>query len=290
MMKKLAAGERRDENTAPPALIINGFEEAVIMAEYHFNAAAVRDCMVEEIKKLASQQGFSKAVIGISGGKDSTVTAALCARALGKENVYGVMLPDGEQKDISDSIRVCEALGIQQRTVNIGPMHEALRAVTDQKDNTAKENEFAVPYNRESDINVGPRLRMTTLRYIAQALGARLAGTGNLSELTVGYCTKDGDTSCDFSVLGALTSVEVVEMGLTMEELPRSLVVKTPTDGLSGKSDEERLGLTYQDIHQYIRFGTCGNAETDEKIRQKERANMHKRRMPVILNPWKEDA
>ena len=260
------------------------------MAEYRFEAASMRDRMVEEIKNLAARQGFSKVVIGISGGKDSTVTAALCARALGKENVYGVMLPDGEQKDISDSIRVCEALGIQQRTINIGPMHEALRAVTDQNSPTAKENEFVISYHKESDINVGPRLRMTTLRYIAQALGARLAGTGNLSELTVGYCTKDGDTSCDFSVLGSLTSVEVVEVGLTIDELPRELVVKTPTDGLSGKSDEERLGLTYQDIHKYIRFGTCGDAETDEKIRRKEQANLHKRRMPVILNPWKEDA
>ena len=260
------------------------------MAKYRFEAASMRDRMVEEIKNLAARQGFSKVVIGISGGKDSTVTAALCARALGKENVYGVMLPDGEQKDISDSIRVCEALGIQQRTINIGPMHEALRAVTDQNSPTAKENEFVISYHKESDITVGPRLRMTTLRYIAQALGARLAGTGNLSELTVGYCTKDGDTSCDFSVLGSLTSVEVVEVGLTIDELPRELVVKTPTDGLSGKSDEERLGLTYQDIHKYIRFGTCGDAETDEKIRRKEQANLHKRRMPVILNPWKEDA
>ena len=260
------------------------------MNTYRFDAAAVRDRLVELIRETAEKGGFSRVVLGISGGKDSTVTAALCARALGKENVYGVMLPDGEQKDISDSIRVCEALGIRQRTINIGPMHEALRAATDQHGLTAKDHEFSVPCHRESDINVGPRLRMTTLRYIAQALGARLAGTGNLSELTVGYCTKDGDTSCDFSVLGSLTSVEVVEVGLTIDELPRELVVKTPTDGLSGKSDEERLGLTYQDIHKYIRFGTCGYAETDEKIRQKERANMHKRRMPVILNPMKEEA
>ena len=260
------------------------------MAEYRFDAAKARDRMVEEIRKLAAQQGFSKVVIGISGGKDSTVTAALCARALGKENVYGVMLPDGEQKDISDSRKVCEALGIRRRTVNIGAIHAALKAVTDQHEPTAMEGEFSVPYSRESDINVGPRLRMTTLRYIAQALGACLAGTGNLSELTVGYCTKDGDTSCDFSVLGALTSVEVVEIGLTIDELSRELVVKTPTDGLSGKSDEERLGISYSDIHKYIRLGTCGAPDTDEKIRRKERANMHKRRMPVILNPLKEDA
>ncbi len=260
------------------------------MSEYRFDAAAVRDRMVEEIKKLAKQQGFSKVVIGISGGKDSTVTAALCARALGKENVYGVMLPDGEQKDISDSVRVCEALGIQRRTINIGPMHEALKGATDQLGIVAKEGEYPIPYSRASDVNVAPRLRMTTLRYIAQALNARLAGTGNLSEITVGYCTKDGDTSCDFSVLGKLTSVEVVEMGLTIEELPRDLVEKTPSDGLTGKSDEENLGILYRDIHSFIRQGTCGNAETDEKIRKKERANMHKRRMPIVLDPFGEEA
>ena len=259
------------------------------MSEYRFDAPAVRDRLVREIKGLAESQGFSKVVIGISGGKDSTVTAALCARALGPENVYGVMMPDGEQKDIEDSRRVCEALKINRRVVNIGAMHRALREVTDQNGSTAGDGEFSVPYSRESDINVGPRLRMTAVRYIGQALGARLAGTGNLSELTVGYCTKDGDTSCDFSVLGRLTSVEVVAIGLTMEELPRELVVKTPTDGLSGKSDEERLGLTYQDIHRYIRLGTCGDPETDEKIRRKESANMHKRRMPLILDPLKED-
>lgn len=253
------------------------------MKEYTFDAVKARDNLVAEIKKLAAEQHFSKVVLGISGGKDSTVAAALCARALGKENVYGVMLPDGEQKDISDSVRVCESLGINSRTVNIGKIHRELRAVTDQLESTAAEGEFDIPYNRESDINVGPRLRMTTLRYIAQAMGGRLVGTGNLSEATVGYCTKDGDTSCDFALLGSITSVEVVQVGLTMPELPRDLVEKTPTDGLSGFSDEERLGIRYADIHKFIRFGTCGDAEIDEKIANKERWNQHKRRMPVIL-------
>ena len=255
---------------------------------YTFDAAAARDNLVAQIRKTAEKQGFSKVVLGISGGKDSTVTAALCARALGKENVYGVMLPDGEQKDISDSRKVCEALGINQRTVNIGKMHEALHAAVETGEQPA-EGAFTVEYSRESDINVGPRLRMTTLRYIAQALGARLAGTGNLSEATVGYCTKDGDTSCDFAVLGKLTSVEVVEVGLTMEELPKELVRKTPTDGLSGMSDEEKMGIRYSDIHLYIREGSCGNAETDEKIRRREKANMHKRRMPAVLDPFGEE-
>ena len=258
------------------------------MEQYTFDPERARDGLVEALRALAKAQNFNRVVLGISGGKDSTVCAALCVRALGAENVYGVMLPDGEQKDISDSVRVCKALGIRQRTINIGPMHEALKAATDQRETTAAEGEFAIPYSHESDINVGPRLRMTTLRYIGQALGARLVGTGNLSEATVGYCTKDGDTSCDFSLLGAVTSVEVVQIGLSMPELPRDLVQKTPTDGLSGKSDEEKLGLRYADIHAFIRLGTCGDAEIDEKIRARERGNMHKRRMPVVLQPFGE--
>lgn len=253
---------------------------------YAFDAVKTRDALVAAIRDLAEKQDFQKIVLGISGGKDSTVCAALCARALGKENVYGVMLPDGEQKDISDSQRVCDVLGIRQRTINIGEMHRELRRITDQLGDAAAEGEFPIPYDRESDVNVGPRLRMTTLRYIAQALNARLVGTGNLSEITVGYCTKDGDTSSDFALLAALTSVEVVEVGLTLEELPRDLVVKTPSDGLSGKSDEERLGVTYRQIHDFIRLGTCGDAETDEKIRRKERAGMHKRFRPPVIDPF----
>ena len=258
------------------------------MNAYTFNAAEVRDSLIAAIREIAEKQGFTRVIIGISGGKDSTVAAALCARALGRENVYGVMMPDGVQADIADSQRVCQVLGINQRTVNIGPMHEALRAATDQFSSTAKEGEFSVAYHRESDVNVGPRLRMTTLRYMAQALNARLVGTGNLSEITVGYCTKDGDTSSDFSLLGALTSVEVVEVGLTMAELPRELVIKTPSDGLSGKSDEERLGVTYQQIHAYIRFGSSGDEAADARIARLERAGMHKRSRPPVLDPFKQ--
>jgi len=256
------------------------------MMEYTFDAPRMRDRLVEMVRDVAKKQGFDKVVLGVSGGKDSTVVAAICARALGRENVYGVMLPDGVQADIADSRRVCDALGIQKRTVNIGPIHEALKSVTDQHGPASDEAGFAIPLSTASAINVPPRLRMTVLRYIAQALGARLVGTGNLSEKTVGYCTKDGDTSCDFALLGALTSVEVVAIGLTMEEIPAELVKKTPTDGLSGKSDEEKLGLSYQDIHKYIRFGTCGDPQTDEKIRGKEKANMHKRCMPPVLDPF----
>ena len=259
------------------------------MKAYEFNAEKVRDRLVELIRRTAKEQGFTRAVLGISGGKDSAVAAALCARALGRQNVYGVMMPDGEQSDIRDGEEVCEALGIRRRTVNIGAVHDLLKEVTDQNGITAERGEFPVPFSRKSDINVAPRLRMTVLRYIAQAIGARVAGTDNLSEMTVGYCTKDGDTSCDFSVLGALTSVEVVEIGLTMEELPQKLVEKTPADGVSGAGDEDNLGLKYRDIHLYIREGTCGKAKTDERIRRKEAAGLHKRQMPLILNPLDAD-
>ena len=166
-----------------------------------FDAVKARDNLVKNLAALAAEQNFSKVVLGISGGKDSTVCAAVCARALGKENVYGVLMPDKVQSDLSDSIRVCKALGINHRIVNIGEMHQALLKAVDED-----ENGFAFAYSKPSDINVGPRLRMTTIRYIGQAIGARLCGTGNLSEATVGYCTKDGDTSCDFALVGSLTS------------------------------------------------------------------------------------
>ncbi len=249
-----------------------------------FDAVKARDNLVNGLRSLAREQGFSRVVVGISGGKDSTVTAAICARALGRENVFGVMMPDGVQKDLADSRRVCEALGIPHRTLNIGAMHTALHDALA----AGEAGDFPVEYSKPSDINVGPRLRMTSVRYIAQALGARLAGTGNLSEITVGYCTKDGDTSCDFSMLGALTSVEVVQVGLTMEELPRELVEKTPTDGLSGFSDEERLGVKYAEIHRYIREGSSGDPDVDARISRMERANMHKRSMPRVLDPFAE--
>ena len=248
---------------------------------YSFDPQYTIDKIVSEIRRYAKEQGFSKVVVGISGGKDSTVTAALLVRALGKDNVYGVMLPDGKQADIEDSFKVCKAINIPNIVFNIGDMHAEL--FNEMEESNTDPEGFKVPLSEIANINVAPRLRMTVLRYITQALDARLAGTGNLSEITVGYCTKDGDTSCDFSVLGGLTSVEVVQMGLMMHEIPQELVLKTPSDGLCGMSDEEKLGISYDDIHAYIRYGTCGKPEVDTEIKRKEQSNMHKRLPPVIL-------
>ena len=255
------------------------------MAEYRFDPVQARERLVKKISDYVRGAGMSRVVLGISGGKDSTVAAARCARALGVENVYGIMMPDGIQKDIADSRKLCRALGIHSRIVNINEVHNALLKAVDAASN-GEIDDFPVAFSEESNVNVGPRLRMTTLRYVGQAIGAFLCGTGNLSEATVGYCTKDGDTSCDFNPLGTLTSVEVVQMGLTMDELPRELVEKTPDDGLSGVPDEVKLGLTYRQIHDYLRHGTCGDSEVDEKIARREKNNMHKRRMPPILDAW----
>ena len=247
----------------------------------------VRDRLIEMIRDYLRARGIKRVVLGISGGKDSTVAAALCARAIGPENVFGIMLPDGTQRDIEDSEAVCKALRIQSRRVNIGAMHAALRDAvrTGMPEDIFPAGE-ALPSEKESDINVGPRLRMTVLRYIAQCLGAFLCGTGNLSERSVGYCTKDGDTSSDFNPLGALTSKEVVALGMTMPEIPRYLVEKAPSDGLSGKTDEERLGVTYQQIHDWIRQGSSGSPEADRLIKGKYLASAHKRRLAPILNPF----
>ena len=248
------------------------------------NPEKIRDELVQEIRRFCEKAGVRRIVLGISGGKDSSVAAALSARALGPENVFGIMLPDGEQKDIEDSVRVCESLGIRSFTVNIGQMHQAmLSAVRAGLPETDRPMPYGSIGERESNINVGPRLRMTTLRYIAQSLSAFLCGTGNLSESYVGYCTKDGDTSCDFNPLGKLTSKEVVELGLSMPELPRELVEKAPTDGLSGSTDEERLGVSYQQIHDLIRHGSSGDALADEIIRKKHRSSAHKRALPTVL-------
>lgn len=249
---------------------------------YRFDPYAVRDELVENIREYARMEGFAKVVLGISGGKDSTVTAALCARALGSENVYGIMIPDGIQKDIKDSELVCKSLGIRSTTVNIQEVHQTITNML-YFANKFFTNGWEIPVSKEADINVAPRLRMTVLRYIAQSLGARLAGTGNLSEITVGYCTKDGDTSCDFSVLGGLTSVEVVQVGLTMDEIPKDLVIKTPTDGLSGMSDEEKLGISYEDIHHFIRSDAAIRQDVVEKIINKFVANMHKQTRPPLM-------
>lgn len=233
-----------------------------------FNAQVESKKIVEWVKEyFAAQLGAKGAAIALSGGKDSTVVGKILVEALGKDRVFGVLMPNGEQKDINDSIRVAEILGIDYKIVNI---EKAYKGIVDS---------IELELNTQAKVNIAPRLRMTTVYAIAASLGYRVAGTGNKSEAYVGYTTKWGDNAYDFDPIGDLTTEEVVAVGDALG-LPHELVHKTPSDGLTGKSDEENLGFTYAQVNEVIEKGTCGNAEIDEKINLKYKYNQHKRELP----------
>lgn len=204
------------------------------------------DYLIEFIKSFfADKKG--PAVIGISGGKDSTVCAALLAEALGPERVVGVMMPNGEQKDISDSIKVCELLKIQNTTVNIGPVYDVLRMQVD----TASIKDAPDDWTSLFTTNTPARLRMVALYGIAAQLGGFVCNTCNMSEDWVGYSTKWGDAVGDFSLLNYLTKTEVVALGDYMK-LPTELIHKAPSDGMCGKTDEDNLGFSYEELDFYL--------------------------------------
>ena len=218
----------------------------------YFNAEKTRDNLVNWIKDWFDRNGKDKyAVIGISGGKDSTVVAALCTRALGKDKVLGVLMPNGTQKDIDDSHRVCEALGIKNITVNIQDGYYGI----------AEEVEDKVVYDlglgikglsEQTKINLAPRLRMTTLYAVSQTIEGRVVNTSNRSEATIGYFTRWGDECGDVKPIINLTKSEVVEIGKTMPEVPIDLIVKDPSDGLTGMTDEEKFGFSYDNLDKYL--------------------------------------
>lgn len=207
------------------------------------------------------------AVIGISGGKDSTVCAALLVEALGKERVIGVMMPNGEQKDIDDSKKVCESLGIKSLTVNIGDAYKSLTGaicVNLMEDVAVGNLDDEIPSLYST--NTPARLRMTTLYGVAAIFGGFVCNTCNLSESIVGWETYGGDGFGDFAPIGKLTKTEVVELGDYMK-LPQELVHKAPSDGMCGATDEDKLGFTYETLDTYIREGLRPKArETFDRI------------------------
>lgn len=215
------------------------------------------------LENYSNETGLQKVVLGISGGKDSTVVAKLCADVLGADNVNGIMLPNGTQKDINDSIRVTQILGIKSETINIMEAFDALCNSIPEISKLGAEN-------------VAPRIRMTVLYAYAASHGCRVAGTGNLSEKLLGYFTKWGDGAHDFNLIGNYTSLEVMRIGEELG-LPIELVYKTPSDGLSGLSDEEKLGVTYADVHKFIRCDAKGlDSKTFDKIVKIAKSAEHK--------------
>lgn len=221
----------------------------------------IKDQAIQWIKDYFEKNGNAetKAIIGISGGKDSSVVAALCCAALGKERVIGVMMPNGVQSDIADSIKLCNFLGIKNYTVNIGSAYDALS----KEIKTVTQTENTTP---QFNTNTPSRLRMSTLYGIAALDGnARISCNGNYSERLAGYFTIWGDGAGDFAPLANLFVDEVVQLGLDLG-LPKDLCVKAPADGMSGKTDEDNLGFTYAELKK---VATGNEAEVDPDKVQK---------------------
>jgi len=214
----------------------------------------------------------ASAVLGISGGKDSSINSSILKEALGKEKVVAVMMPDGKQADIEDSIELTKAVDLQNITVNIGPVTEAFK-----KQVNEGLKELGLEMSRDAVINMAPRIRMAVLYAVAQSLkgGGLVANTCNLSEDYVGYATKFGDAAGDFSLFANLTVEDVLKLGDECSDVPQHLVHKTPSDGLSGMSDEEKIGFTYAALDKYIKTGEAP-AELKEKIERMHKANLHK--------------
>ena len=221
-----------------------------------FNAQKVKDQCVLWIRDFFEKNGKGcNAVIGISGGKDSSVTAALCVEALGRDRVIGVLMPCGEQHDIDCAKQLVGHLEIKHYVVNI------LDAVNGVLQAMPRDMEIS----RQTKVNLPARIRLATLYAVSQSNNGRVANTCNLSEDWVGYSTKYGDAAGDFSPLSNLTVAEVREIGRVLN-LPKNLIEKTPIDGLSGKTDEDNLGFTYETLDKYIREGICEDADIKAKI------------------------
>jgi len=232
-----------------------------------FDAGKTKDEIIQWIRAYFDENGKGcQAVIGLSGGKDSSIVAALCVQALGADRVYGVLLPQGDQWDIDVSRELTAHLGIRHCVINIKDGVDSVLAAI---------REGGLEPDRQAIVNTPARIRMTALYAVSSILGGRVANTCNLSEEWVGYATKFGDGAGDFSPLAHFTVTEVKAIGRELG-LPSKFVEKTPEDGLSGLSDEDNLGFTYDVLDNYIRNGTCENVETRERIDRLHLANLHK--------------
>ena len=238
----------------------------------NFDAVKAKNDCVAWIRDWFENNGKGcNAVIGISGGKDSSVIAALCVEALGKNRVIGVLMPDGEQADMNDSIALVNHLDIKYIIANISDAVCGVKAsIRDQL-----EREFNKNISAQTVINLAPRIRMATLYAVSQSVNGRVACTDNLSESYIGYSTRWGDNVGDFCPLAKLTSDEVIAVGDACG-LPYELTHKTPSDGLCGKTDEDNFGFTYATLNRYIKTGVCEDEEVKAKIDAMHKKNMFK--------------
>jgi len=232
-----------------------------------FNAAKTKNDIIDWIRGYFEKEGSNCiAVIGLSGGKDSSVTATLCVQALSAQRVFGVLLPQGQQYDIEYSLELAAHLGIKYIIINIKDSVDILLS-------SLKESGLSA--NKQVLINSPSRIRMAALYAVSAIKNGRVANTSNLSEDWVGYTTKYGSAAGDFSPLSRLTNTEVKLIGKELA-LPSKFIDKIPEDGLSGLTDEENLGFSYDVLDKYIREGICEDAAIKEKIDSLHQANKHK--------------
>ena len=240
-----------------------------------FNAEKVKNECVQWIRDFFENNGKDcNAVVGISGGKDSSIASALCVEALGKDRVIGVLMPQGIQHDIDKAYELVNHLGIRHYEVNI---KDAVKGILDNLPE-------GLEVSAQTVQNIPPRVRMTTLYALSQSVNGRVCNTCNLSEDWVGYSTRYGDSVGDFSPLSHLTVTEVKEIGHLLG-LPADLVEKTPIDGLCGKTDEENLGFTYAELDIYIRTGKIEDQSKKELIDRKHKANLFKLELMPSFKP-----
>lgn len=238
-----------------------------------FDALEVKNQCVQWIRDFFEKNGKGcNAVVGISGGKDSSIVAALCVEALGKERVIGVLMPCGEQKDIDMAKLLVDTLDIKHFIINIKDAVDGLKS--------------SIPFelSAQSTTNLPPRIRMSTLYAVAQSYNGRVANTCNLSEDWVGYSTRYGDAAGDFSPCSHITVTEMKQIGRILG-LPDVLVDKIPIDGLCGKTDEENLGFTYAELDRYIRTGKIDDLEKKASIDYKHKMNLFKLEMMPSFEP-----
>jgi NAD+ synthase len=235
--------------------------------------------VINNIKEWFNKNNIKTAVINISGGADSTYVAYALVKALGKENVIGLLQPNGEQKDISDALEVVKNLQIKYHILNINEAFDTLvdsfkgftstLTVDDYK-------KFKGEYDFENAvINLAPRLRMANAYMIANAVNGAVIGTGNASERYVGYFTKWGDGACDFNPIKDICKTDLIQMGLELG-IPEHLIKKIPADGLSDKTDEEKYGFSYKVLDEYIKTGVCEDYKIKERIDKMHKNSRHK--------------
>ena len=250
-----------------------------------FNGKKEAENVIKFVKDYYKNNNLKGAIVGLSGGKDSAVVTAILVNALGKENVVGVTMPcNSISEDKKDAEMIADFYGIECINYDLTDTFNTFKGELDKTGIEYSENDL-----KNSDINVRPRLRMATLYYIAALYSSLkggtylVAGTSNKSELYVGYFTKGGDQVHDFEVISDFTVSEVIKIGEYLK-VPEKVLYKTPSDGLSGKSDEDKMGITYDDIEKYIYAKPLDEA-VKEKIARMHNNNKHKFNMPAYKRP-----